>query len=369
MAMTSVNLRQRKGAKGMNHLFLDYYPPLFNPVSRRSTRRESLGMSIYAEPANGIQKNYNEEVLRLAEAIRCKRSLQVMNGDLGFIEESFKKCDFLEFFMMRAKKKNDAWILAHDMFKEFMNGKCLFEHITVQLSEDYKYWLLNNAMCRGKNSKKKLSQNTACKYFLIYRAVLKDAYRSRCIKENVNDFLDNIPTKKGRREYLTYEEVKRLYDAPCEYDVLRRASFFSILTGLRYSDIASLKWSEICVAPDGKPCIRKKIKKTDSEETIFVSQQAVDICGEHNGYELVFRDLSKSMLQKPLKEWIKKAKIHKHITFHCFRHTNATLMVSNGVDIYTVSKQLTHTNVKTTEIYLHLVDHKRRDAAESIVIK
>ena len=43
-------------------------------------------------------------------------------------------------------------------------------------------------------------------------------------------------------------------------------------------------------------------------------------------------------------------------------------MVANGVDIYTVSRQLTHAHVKTTEIYMHIVDHKRREASESITI-
>jgi integrase len=152
------------------------------------------------------------------------------------------------------------------------------------------------------------------------------------------------------------------------YDVLRRASMFSILTGLRFSDIQSLRWEELCTAPDGKPCIRKCIQKTDSEETIFISEQALDLCGERQPSGIVFEGFRYSMTNYPLKQWLKAAGITKKISFHCFRHTNATLMVASGVDIYTVSKQLTHAHVKTTEIYMHIVDHKRREASESIVI-
>ena len=72
------------------------------------------------------------------------------------------------------------------------------------------------------------------------------------------------------------------------------------------------------------------------------------------------------MIQEPLKEWLKEAGIKKHITFHCFRHTYATLQIAAGTDIYTVSKMLTHKNVSTTQIYADLVDAKKRESANKI---
>ena len=60
--------------------------------------------------------------------------------------------------------------------------------------------------------------------------------------------------------------------------------------------------------------------------------------------------------------------ITKHITFHCFRHTYATLQLANGTDIYTVSKMLGHTNVRTTQIYTKVVDEKKENAADAIQI-
>ena len=367
--MTSVYVRQRKGADGKLHLYLDYYPALFNPITRKTRKHESLKMYIYENPKDDVEKNYNQETLRLAEAVRCKRSLAIMKGELDFIEESFAKSDFLEFFTTLAQNRNKCWILAQQYFSRFMNGKCRFENLSVRLAEDYKTWLLNETKGLGKYKKRRVCQNTVAKYYLVFRAVLKYAYKGKFIRENINDYLENIPLKKTKREYLTVQEVQALSRAECMYDVLKRAGMFSILTGLRFSDIQSLSWNELCQAPDGKPCIRKRIQKTDSEETIYISEQALAYCGPRQESGLVFEYLTKSMLQYPLKHWIKNAGILKNISFHCFRHTYATILISSGVDIYTVSKQLTHTNIKTTQIYLHIVDNRKRDAAEAAIIK
>lgn len=51
---------------------------------------------------------------------------------------------------------------------------------------------------------------------------------------------------------------------------------------------------------------------------------------------------------------------------HCFRHSYATLQLAGGTDIYTVSKMLGHTNVKTTQIYTKVIDAKKEKATETI---
>ena len=56
------------------------------------------------------------------------------------------------------------------------------------------------------------------------------------------------------------------------------------------------------------------------------------------------------------------------ILFHCFRHTYATLQLTNGTDIYTVSKMLGHKKVTTTQIYAKIVDAKKNAAADAIQI-
>lgn len=75
------------------------------------------------------------------------------------------------------------------------------------------------------------------------------------------------------------------------------------------------------------------------------------------------------MTQQPLKDWIANAGITKHITFHCFRHTFATLQIALGTDIYTVSKMLTHKDVSTTKIYADLNNSKKSESINKTNLK
>ena len=68
---------------------------------------------------------------------------------------------------------------------------------------------------------------------------------------------------------------------------------------------------------------------------------------------------SNAIINKHLKEWVKAGNIEKKITFHCSRHTFATMMLTLGADLYTTSKLLGHTNVATTQIYSKIIDRKK----------
>ena len=54
------------------------------------------------------------------------------------------------------------------------------------------------------------------------------------------------------------------------------------------------------------------------------------------------------------------------VLFHTARHTHATMMLTLGVDLYTVSKLLGHTNIQTTQIYAKLVDESKKKAIDLI---
>lgn len=87
-------------------------------------------------------------------------------------------------------------------------------------------------------------------------------------RENLNDYLESIDLADVKKEYLTLDELKKLANTPCEIPVLKSASLFSCLTGLRISDILNLHWQDIVPASEGGYCMRIRTEKTDSETTL-----------------------------------------------------------------------------------------------------
>ena len=217
-----------------------------------------------------------------------------------------------------------------------------------------------------RRDKAHLHQNTASKYFQCFKSIAHDAFIENYLKEDYSLHWRKVPLKRSQREFLTNEEVKRLFATSCEYEVLRNAAAFSIFSGLRLGDILTLEWSHLIVDHAGQPYVRKVMCKTGNLETIAVSREALDYCGPRRDNGLVFREFRRTMTVKPLRDWVAAAGIEKNITFYSFRHTCATMLISAGVDINTVSRHMTHSSIVTTQQYFHLVNEKSREAAELI---
>jgi integrase len=114
--------------------------------------------------------------------------------------------------------------------------------------------------------------------------------------------------------------------------------------------------------------IRFRQKKTKGVETLPISEQAYSLLGEQGeNPNKIFEGLNYSTWSNlKLQQWVMKAGISKTITFHCARHTYATLQLTMGTDIYTVSKLLGHKELRTTQIYAKVIDDKKKDAANRI---
>lgn len=361
---TKVTLRQRELKSGKITLYLDYYPPVRDPRTREYVRHDYLGIYLAKNPREGYEKRANKEKLMQAEAIRAEREVSLMRGQYGFLDKNVRKIDFLEYFRNLLPDRDQKWMRVYDHFVLYCKGHCRMGEVTVQFCDGFRKYLIEAKQLR--NGDKALTRNSAAGYWSTFRALLKIAYRDKYLTDNLNDDLERIETIENRREYLTFDELKALAATPCDEPVLKAASLFSCLTGLRISDILELRWDNIQKSPDGGWCIRFRSEKTDAESTLPISGEAHLLCGEP-GEGLVFKGLTRQMTQHKLQTWLKSAGIDgKRITFHCFRHTFATLQVASGTDIYTVQHMLSHANVSTTQIYADIVDSSKRKAAERL---
>jgi len=379
---TKVKLRQKKISKGRKSLYLDFYPPIPHPETGEPTRREFLGLYIYEKPKTPIERINNTENIKIAESIRQKRENFINKPEIYSqyekeqlrIKELGEQC-FVTYFEELTNKRNgsnySSWISALKYLETFTNGSLKFSDLNEKILENFKEYLLTTKS--NKSSKTTLSQNSAVSYFNKVKAAIKQAYKDGILQTDLNSKVSTIKTEETRREYLTLEELNSLVKTDCNNPLLKRAALFSALTGLRFSDIQKMVWSELEYIKGQGYFLNFSQKKTKGVEVLPISEQAYSFTkGTINPKDMpkdkpVFEGLKYSAYHnKHLFQWIGAAGITKDITFHCFRHTFATLQLFNGTDIYTVSKMLGHKDLKTTLIYAKIVDEAKRKAANNI---
>lgn len=403
----SVKLRKSEYADEW-YLYLEAYPVFKQGCSKVIREREYLNRIITTpiwdktrtarttetkktykpkRDANGIiqcRSTADQEVCIYADNVRKLRQREFDNQALftdrenELAEQQEKSnCNFIEYFeqliQKRQKKSSRSvtinWTRVCKLFKAFAKSDTFaFSQINMKLIEDFKNFLLEAP--RDGNKKGDITQNTASNYFSTFKTVLKQAFVDGYLTIDLSAKTKRIRKLDTRRETLTLEEINLLVNTECDKPIIKQGALFSLLTGLRHCDVKKLKWGELQKIGD-KYRLNFTQQKTKGVEYMPISEQAYKLCGEPKQPEqLVFADLPDiTKISPSLKKWIKAAGIHRNITFHCFRHTFATLQLTNGTDIYTVSKMLGHTDIKTTQIYAHIVDQKKEAAANAIVIE
>jgi integrase/recombinase XerD len=369
-----VHLRQRKQSKdGSISLFLEIYKgtTISSEGKVKNLRDyEYLNLYLIDKPKTPIDKQQNKDNLQLAESIKAKRELEIKNGLYGFTNEFKQSTNFIDYFTALMEKRKDSdgnygnWDSSLKHLKKFAGTKVSFREIDQTFCESFRDYLKTEAR---KSNGQPLSSSSVSSYFNKFRACLKEAVKKKIILSNPANDVTNPKVIESKREYLTIDELKAIVKAECRYDVLKRAFIFSCLTGLRWSDINNLKWSEVQSTNEGWR-ITFHQQKTKGLQYLDMSEQARGYLGEQgNPDERVFIGLKySSYMNVELTKWVMKAGITKDITFHCARHTFAVLQLTLGTEIFTLSKLLGHSELKTTQIYAKIIDEKKREAVNKI---
>jgi integrase len=369
-----VHLRKKKISGGKHSLYLDFFPPI-RLENGKFTRREFIGRYLYSKPKNEEEKRMNKENLHFADTLRLKREKEILNEQDGIYNNVNKKVDFIEYFKKLAEKRKESegnygnWLSVVHYLNDFTGGKCKMADLKEDFCNDFKEYLLK---AKRLNTVKglKLSHNSAVSYFNKFRAAINAAFDARLLNENPLKHVKGIPEKESKREFLTQEELQKLAKTDCDLETLKRACLFSALSGLRWSDITTLRWKDI-QKTNGDYFIHIIQKKTQDPFINSINDTAVELLGKKGKPDdLIFDGLKYSDSNNDkIKRWVLKAGIDKKITLHNFRHTYATILLNKGVDFFTVSKMLGHRHIKTTMIYSKVLSETKTKASKLIDIE
>ena len=356
-----VRIRFKELANGNRSIYLS-----INHNGRRSY--DYLKMYLIPE-TDANAKMQNKMTMQAVYAIKAQRIMDIVNGAASIKDKTRIKMrfiDWLEIFRdcQVSKGRPSAYRWVNCLIKAIKN---LSPNITIgeinrEFCNEFVIYMMNEYITY-KNTRP--SKGTVLNYLKCIKAAMNMAIEEGIVNENPVNRINTEALKDGatKREYLTVEEVKKLIDTPCRRPDIKAAFLFSCFCGLRISDVRALKWKDI-VTEDGK--IRVEILQYKTKQPLYLplNQQALRWMperGEAGDDDRVFSTLPDRNLDI-ITSWAKKAGITKHVTYHVSRHTFATMELTMGADLYTTSKLLGHTDVRTTQIYAKIINSKKYEA-------
>lgn len=350
-----VHLRQKPLKNGGASFYLDIY---------LDGRRSYEFLKLYTRPEKTrADRDFNKQVMQTANAAKAQRIIELQNAQHGVAQRPKVwlygfVAQLIEAHSSEATKL--TWRNFANHLEQFTQRDILIGDIDVRFVDGFKRYL--ETATSAKYPTRPLSNNTQSLYFAKLKATINEAQRLGIIDKNPGKLSHNITLQDSERPFLTIDELRALITTPCSDPETRRAFLFSCLTGLRRSDIEQLTWANI-QAVDGATRIVFTQKKTKGREYLDISEQAEQLLGNRKSGEIrVFKLPNVTATNRIIDKWTHAAGIVKNLTFHCARHTFATMLLANGVDIFTVSKLLGHRNVSTTQIYAKVLDEAKRRA-------
>lgn len=299
-----------------------------NNVTSEKVKNEFLGISENHETLLNLFQKHNNDVLSLIGISKSKATYQKY--------EVTRK--HLEAFIRTKYHLSDISI----------------KEINHMFISDFEVFLKTACKC---------GDNTTAKFMQFFKRIIIIAKNNGWI--TADPFVNyKIRLKKVDRGYLTQEEIVAIMQkkfATKRLEQVRDIFVFSCFCGLAYIDVKKLREENIRTSFDGNLWIMGKREKTDVSFTIPMLDIPKSILDKYKGTlpnKMILPVPSNQKMNAYLKEIGDLCGINKELTFHLARHSFATLTLSKGVSIESVSKMLGHTNIKTTQIYARITDAK-----------
>ena len=315
-----VRIREKNLKDGNKSLYLDIY---------LNGNRKKEGLKLYIVPeVNAAAKQQNKNTWKLAEQIKAQRILDIQK--VGMVDwEKVKKInttlidwvdkyiddkDGLSESSTRSKRNLKDRIVE---YLKYINKENLPLN---KVDKDFvKGFIAFLKTCTFNNGKKTLSDTTQRIFVNRFGTIMENAIREGIVTVNPFRLLDKKekPQKQNaEKEFLTIDELKKVIATPCRYPIVKKAPLCT----------DAWKW----------------MPEPEAGKTIFHELQ-----------------ITSTTVEVVLGEWMEAAGIKKHITYHCSRHTAATMWLTLGANLYVVSKLLGHRSIKVTEVYARIVDQTK----------
>lgn len=377
-----VEIKERKLTAGNRSLYLEYYEKGFR-------KKENLHLYLVPDDAPNARK-INGQTYNKAREIQAQRILNPPS-----FESKKKKPEENE------KAKTMTWLQWCDEYIQSAidseNCKKMIQHkgvvrkrIAAYLKQIRKLGVLLKDVNRDtisglfkymredyrnpgqiKTGGGKLADFTLVLFEETVKAIFNKAVRDGLIPFNpVQDLAKeerfHVPDK--HREYLTTDELKRFLAVETQTQAeqtVQKAFGFSCMTGLRLGDMQRLRWSDIKTIGEVQAVsiIQHKTKRL---VTVPLNELALSLLPPRpdNGEDGIIFPLVKKPdnVAKYVRRIKEKAGIEKDFTYHSSRHSAATLAITAGAELYSVSKILGHGSIVSTQVYASVNMEKKAEA-------
>ena len=346
--MYHVKARKRKLVDGRYSWYLDQH---INGI------RKTLWLGIYTvDPKTPLDRIRNKEAMELIQRIILERQRYFIQNNHGLEERVKSNENFIDYLkrFIESRKLSDV-----RMYISLMNRLIAFKgsssvycfEIDDAFLEKFKSYLDDE-----------LNGSTPYNYLKKFRKVLKEATKDKLFRTTPGQNFVNTKKKSKEKDVLTLEEINLLKSTECSNNHVKSAFLFSCFTGFRFCDIYDLRWKNI-----KNDRIELMQNKTQEKVEIPLNGKIKELIGKRKHDDLkVFQLPSHTACLRALRNWVEKAGIDKHITFHCGRHSFGTNLVGNGVDIVTTSRLMGHTSLRYTNGYVRINERLKQNAIDQL---
>ena len=364
-----VEIKERALKGGNRGLYLEYYEKGFR-------KRENLHLYLIPDNAPNA-KNINKRTFLKAMAVRSDRILNPPEFDKKLEPKDGIDCtttwlEWCDEYIRYSAGCENSRSTMHQKYivrkriNEYLDkiGRTdiLLKDVTPEVISGLYDYMRNEYRNPGqiKEREGRLSDSSLRHFGETINAIFNKALREGRIGYNplrgLNK-LERFHVADKHREYLTPDELKQFLVVETSTETERqvqRAFGFSCMTGLRLGDMQRLRWGDIKPMGDGW-AVSIVQHKTGSPVTVPLNGLALSLLPsrpENNDENVFHLPKESGRVTKYVRRIKDKAGITgKELTYHCSRHTAATLAISAGAELYSVSKILGHRNLVSTQVY------------------